>query len=463
MRVLVVGGGVSGLTAAYRLHRDGADVTLLEASQRPGGRMGFVDVGGIEMETGPDSILARKPAAVDLCRELGLPLVSPGASGAMLWTERGLTPFLKDAPFGIPGDVGDVLRWPGLSRSGRRRALRDLLIGKRKDGAEESLGSLLRRRLGDEATDRAVAPLLAGLYAGDIDRLSASATFPELIAWERAQGSLIRGSQATKRNARDAGDGKPAPMFVKPRDGMASLTDALARALGDRVRTGVVAESIAAAAGPTYSVRAAGGEVLQADTVIVATPAAAAAAQLRDLAPTAAEELGAIRLVSTSVVSFVYAEGTQSALAEGTGFVVPRGMAPMTAATWVSNKWPDPAFGTRAVVRCFVGAAGEEDVLDAPDQDIIDACARHLAAVVPLPEKPEAAVVVRWPASMPQYEVGHAARVERIRQHLPEGIFVIGNAYDGVGIPDCVRAATDIAGRLLARTGAPEDGPKEQA
>jgi oxygen-dependent protoporphyrinogen oxidase len=137
-------------------------------------------------------------------------------------------------------------------------------------------------------------------------------------------------------------------------------------------------------------------------------------------------------------------------------------MAPMTAATWLSNKWPDPAFGTRAVVRCFVGADGEEDILDAPDHDIIEACARHLSAVVALPAEPEAVTVVRWPASMPQYDVGHAARVERIREGLPEGMFVIGNAYDGVGIPDCVRAANDTADKVSAREGAPAVGQKEQ-
>jgi len=458
MRVLVVGGGVSGLTTAYRLHRAGVDVTVVEADERPGGRIGAIEIGGVTVETGPDSFLARKPWAVELCKELQLPLVSPGSSGALLWTDHGLVHYLKETPFGIPGDVGDVLRWPGLTRAGRRRALRDLLIRKRKDGVEESLGGLLRRRLGDEATDRAIAPLLGGLYAGDIDRLSASATFPELIAWERSQGSLIRGSQAAKRNARD---GKAAPMFVKPRDGMTAFTDALARALEGRIRTSAHVDSIARA-GSTYSVTTSGGEEFQADTVIIATPPAAAATQLTNLAPTSAKELGQIRSVSTSVVVFVYGDGTAGAPGEGTGFVVPRGMAPMTAATWLSNKWPDPAFGTRAVVRCFVGADGEEDILDAPDQDIIDACARHLAAVVPLPAEPDAAAVVRWPSSMPQYDVGHTARVERIREGLPEGIFVVGNAYDGVGIPDCVHAANDIADRVLADAGAPVAGQKEQ-
>ena len=148
-RVDVVGGGISGLTTAYRLAAAGAEVTVHEAADRPGGKLGMTEVGDLRLETGADSFVARKPWAVDLCRELGLAgeLMTPGAKGAYLWTDRGLVSFPKDAPFGIPGDIGDVIRWPGVSRAGRRRAAMDLLRGKRKDGVEETLGGLLRRRL----------------------------------------------------------------------------------------------------------------------------------------------------------------------------------------------------------------------------------------------------------------------------------------------------------------------------
>jgi oxygen-dependent protoporphyrinogen oxidase len=149
-------------------------------------------------------------------------------------------------------------------------------------------------------------------------------------------------------------------------------------------------------------------------------------------------------------VFLVYGDGTQAALPEGTGFVVPRGKAPMTACTWISSKWPDPAFGSRAVVRCYVGGVGDEDVLDAADQDLVGACERHLAAVLDLPARPQASSVVRWMRAMPQYEVGHVERVERIRATLPPGIFVVGSAYDGVGVPDCVRAAGETAEQVLA-------------
>jgi oxygen-dependent protoporphyrinogen oxidase len=435
-RVAVVGGGVSGLTTAYRLAAAGVDVTLFEASDRPGGKLGSIQVGDLRLEAGADSFVARKPWAVDLCSEIGLgdELVSPGTSGAYLWTDRGLVAFPKDAPFGIPGDVGDVFRWPGLSRAGRRRAAQDLLRGKRKDGVEETLGGLLRRRLGDEATDLAIAPLLGGLYAGDVDRLSASATFPELLDWESSQGSLIRGSQATMRAARR---GTPRPMFVKPRGGVERLTDTLAASLGDRIVAGA----------PVGSLAELGHDV---GATVLAVPAFEAGRLVRSLAPSTAGELNSIAYASTGVVLLVYEEGTQAALPGGTGFVVPRGKAPMTACTWISSKWPDPAFGSRAIVRCYVGGVGDEDVLEAEDDELVEACVRHLAAVVDLPSRAQASSVVRWLRAMPQYEIGHVERVRKIRETLPPGVFVVGSAYDGAGIPDCVRAAGETTDQVLA-------------
>jgi protoporphyrinogen/coproporphyrinogen III oxidase len=192
------------------------------------------------------------------------------------------------------------------------------------------------------------------------------------------------------------------------------------------------------------------GEPIAADVVVVCTEAPVARHLLEPVSRQSASDLEGIPTASTAVVLLVYAEGTAAPLPEGSGFVAPRGRTPMTAATFLSNKWPDPAFGTRAVVRCFVGAAGDEDVLGAPDDDIVAACARHLAAVVALPDRPEHAEVVRWPSSMPQYELGHIQRVARIREHLPAGIFVTGQAYDGVGVPDCVRAAGETADAVIA-------------
>jgi len=444
-RIAVVGGGVGGLTVAHRLlGRDpSADVVVLEAAERPGGKLTTVTVGGLELPAGPDSFLARKPWAVELCRELGIgnELVAPTETGAWLWTERGLVPFLADTAFGIPGDVGDVFRWPGLSRAGKWRALGDLVRSKRKDQGDETLGSLLRRRLGDEATDRTVGPLLAGLHAGDVDRLSVRATFPELQAWESSQGSLIRGAQAARRRARQ---GEPGPMFLRPAAGVQRLTEVLAGRLGDTVRTRATVTRIDPD-GAGWVLGLDGGERVRADAVVLAVPAPIARRLLEPLDHGLATELDAIPHVSTGVALMVYPDGTADDLPAGTGFVVPRGRAPMTASTWLSRKWPSEAFGTRAVVRCFVGAAGEEDVLDAADEDIVAACAVHLHALTSLPEAPVDSALIRWPASMPQYELGHLERVARLRERLPAGIVVTGPSYEGVGVPDVVRAADEAA------------------
>jgi protoporphyrinogen/coproporphyrinogen III oxidase len=449
-RVVVVGAGISGLAVAFRLlsRAPELDVVVLEAADHPGGKLATVDVGGLTLPAGADSFLARKPWAADLCRELGLgkDLVAPAASGAYLWTEQGLVRFLPETAFGIPADVGDVMRWPGVSTAGRRRALRDLLIRKRKDPGDETLGSLLRRRLGDEATDAAVAPLLAGLFAGDVDRLSAQATFPELVHWESWQGSLIRGAQAARRQSRRDDTG---PVFVRPKAGVDALPAALAAWLGDRIHTGVHVDAVIGADGG-WRVRPVIGSDLLADAVVVATEAHVARRIVAGVARDVADDLAEIPAASTAVVLLVYDEGTRDALPDGTGFVVPRGKAPMTAATWLSNKWPDEAFGTRAVVRCYVGAAGIDEVVDEPDEDIVEACTRHLAAAVRLPVAPAHVGVVRWHAAMPQYELGHVERVARIRHRLPGGIFVTGQSYDGVGVPDCVRAAGETAEAALA-------------
>jgi len=454
-RVAVVGGGIAGLATAFRLQRAGAEPVVFERAPTYGGVIAPpVTVGGLSLEPGPDSLAARKPWGAGLCRELGLTLVPPGATGAFLWTDAGLVPYLRGTAFGIPGDVGDVLRWPGLSRRGRLRALADLLKRKRRDGIEETLGELLRRRLGDEATDRAVAPLLAGLHAGAVDRLSAEATFPELLAWESSQGSLIRGSQAAMRTA---SRGAPGPLFLRPDRGMRALVDALAEALGAGLRLGVEVTAVSEG-----TVELAGGASEPVDAVVLACGARGSATLLGASrlsgAPPGLTEIGA---VSTAVVFLVYPPGTSDALPDGTGFVVPSGAAPMTAATFVSRKWPDERFADRAVVRCYVGAAGEEDVLDAPDDEIVDACARHLGAVLDLPA-PNASHVHRWWNAMPQYERGHRHRVEEIRASLPEGIFVAGSAFDGVGVSDLARAAEETAEQVLVHTSTPRPGRRKE-
>ena len=446
-RVVVVGAGIAGLAGADRLLRsdDGPEVVVLEQAGRVGGKIGSVEVGGLDVEAGPDSLLARKPSAVELVRDLGLAddLVASAPVGALVWTERGLAPF-PSGPFGIPSDPLAVWRSPGLSPRGKLRAMRDLVSRARRDDGDESLGSLLRRRLGDDMTDALVGPLLGGLFAGDVDRLSVRATFPELAAWERDHGGLIHGAHAAASVSRS----KPAaPMFVRLRGGLRRFPETLAQRVGPvRIRTSTSVTAIRRA-GDGYVVRTPTGE-LDAEAVVVTTPTYVASLLLDDVAPRASAELAAIRYVSTGAVVLVYAEGTNDALPNASGFVVPRGRLAMTACTVISKKWPDPAFGSRAIVRCFIGADGVEDIVDEPDEDIVAGVSRQIAALLPLPEPTEASAVVRWSKAMPQYDVGHLARVERIEAALPQGVVVAGQAYRGAGIADAVRSGHEAADRV---------------
>lgn len=441
-RVVVVGGGVAGLATAHRLlaAEPSLDVTLLEAGERTGGKLAGVPVGDLELEAGPDSFVARKPWAIDLCRELGIAMAEPGASGAYVWTDHGLERF-PDTALGVPADLDGLTRWRGMSRRGRLRALADLVTRPRPRDADESIGSLARRRLGDEATEVLLQPLLGGLFAGDVDRLGVRATFPELAAWERDFGGLILGARAAFRKGRSAG-----PMFLRPTEGVSALPRALEVAIGpERIRTGRATTGIRS----EDAAFVVGDLEFRADAVVLATPAWVSSALLEDLAPVAAAELASIPYVSTGVVLLAYPTGTADALPEATGFVVPRGKAPMTASTFVSRKWPSAAFGDRAVVRCFVGGAGAEDLLDEPEDEIVEAVCRHLAAVLPVPSRAEASRLVRWPRAMPQYEVGHLERVARVESSLPPGIVLVGNAYRGVGVADTVRSANDAAEEVL--------------
>jgi oxygen-dependent protoporphyrinogen oxidase len=239
-------------------------------------------------------------------------------------------------------------------------------------------------------------------------------------------------------------------MFLRLRGGFRRLTETLASTLGpERVLLGTPVRGVEGD-GDGYVVRVGDGEVA-CDSVVLATPAFATAELVRDLAPEVVDELLRIPYVSTAVVLMVYPEGTGGDLPESSGFVAPRGKLSITAATLVSRKWPDPSFGDRAVVRCFLGAAGLEEQIEIDDADLVRRAAEQLADVFPLPLEPESHAVVRWPRAMPQYGVGHLERVEAIEHALPPGVFVVGQAYRGAGIPDCVRQGNEVADRVRAR------------
>jgi oxygen-dependent protoporphyrinogen oxidase len=456
-RVVVVGAGVSGLAVARSLLRPGpddggvpVDVTVLEASGRAGGKLRTIDVGGMPVEAGADSFVVRKPWAVDLCKELGLQdeVVIPGATGAFVWARGRLVPFPDRSAFGIPSDLGELLRWRGLPRGPKLRAMLDLVRAPRKGDQDEALGALLRRRLGEGASRVLVEPLLAGLHAGDPLVLSTLATFPELRRWEVAHGSLIRGAKAAVGAAGEERGRKP--IFATVWGGLGRLVAKMVEDIGaDRVRLDRPVSAIHAE--PDGFMVEAAATHFHADALVLATPAFEAARLLGDLNPGASDELAAIPYASTAVVILVYPRGTAACLPEdGTGFVVPVGERTITACTWVSRKWPHDEFEDRAVVRCFVGRAGDERALELSDDELTTRVAAEVEAAVPIGASAEASRVVRWNRAMPQYEVGHLDRIARVTSALERtpGVVVTGAAYDGVGIADCIRQGAESAARV---------------
>ena len=451
-RVVVVGAGITGLTVAYRILRApvAAEVLVVETDREPGGVIRSVQVGDLELEAGPDSLLVRKPWAVDLCYELGLEgeLVPQGATASQILTPRGLLP-VPPGRLGIPASAIGLLRWNGMSAAARLRAMVEPVVPRRYGDRDTSVGALLRRRLGRGATYALVAPLLAGIYAGDIDRLSVEAAFPELAQWERELGSLRAGARAKAVPARRVPAG-PATPFATIRGGLRRLPDALAEALGPGIlRMGSTVVKLGREEHGPFRVVTDDGADLPADAVVLATPSAVSADLLAEVAPGAAKLIRRITAASTAIALFVYPKGTNRLLPEASGFVTRRGSLPITAATAVSKKWPRQAFGSRAVLRAFIGGSGLELELDPPDDDILSSAREALAAAYRLSAAPEHAALVRWPASMPQYAVGHLDLLGTIDAALPPGLYVAGAAYRGVGIPDRIREAGAIADRVV--------------
>jgi oxygen-dependent protoporphyrinogen oxidase len=458
-RVVVVGAGISGLAAAHALLTSAGppvDVTVVEASDRPGGKLLTIHLDGMPVEAGADSFVARKAWAVELCQELGLgdEVVIPGAWGAFVWTRGKLVAYPGRSPFGIPSEVGELLRWQGLPRGPKLRAVQDLVRPARRDSGDEALGHLLRRRLGVRASRVLVEPLLGGLHAGDPMRLSVLATFPELKEWERRHGSLIRGAKAAVEAAGEEKGHKP--LFATVWGGLSRLADKLVEAIGaERVRLGSRVSGIE----PTregFVVRSQGSRPPEhVDAVILATPAYESARILETISPEASRDLADMPYTSTAVVFLAYPPGSAARLPQGTGFVVPQGEATMTACTWVSRKWPAKEFGDRAVLRCFVGRAGMEDALALSDEELTVVVSREVEMATPMGLEPSASCVVRWDRSMPHYEVGHLDRVTGIEQALSAspGLHITGSAYGGVGIPDCIRQGREAAKAVLAYLG----------
>ncbi|WP_243653033.1 protoporphyrinogen oxidase [Tumebacillus sp. BK434] len=472
---VIIGGGITGMSTAYYLEQkareQGIDlqIYLLEADDKLGGKVQTVRRDGFVIEAGPDSFLARKTAAVTLCRELGIDgeLVgtNPNARKTYILHQGKLHRIPQGLNIGVPTQFMPFATTTLLSWGGKLRAGLDLIKPKSTHQGDQSLGAFLERRLGTEVVDRLAEPLLAGIYAGDLRKLSMRATFPQYETLEQKYGSLIRGMLAQAQEAKAAQantaqkpelGARPLPnsVFLTFRTGLARLIESLEAAYKrTEVRKSTRVEKLEEQEGGGYTVRLQDGNTLDADAVIITTPNYEAA-NILPASFSPKTQLNQVPYVSVATVVFAFDKGVIDFPLDASGFVVPKkeGIT-ITAATWTSSKWLHTAEDGKVLMRFYVGRGGDEAIVEEPDEEIIRRVRKDLQATMGVTAEPAFSIVSRWKRSMPQYTVGHLDRVktftDQAERELP-GVFFAGAGFTGLGIPDCIGQGVAMADKVIS-------------
>jgi oxygen-dependent protoporphyrinogen oxidase len=444
--VVVVGAGIAGLAVAFELQKRGLAPLVLESAPRPGGVIFTERFDGWTIDAGPDSMLVQKPAAVSLCRELGIgdrlhPTLPPRT--AYVLRDGRLHPLMEGSAFGFPIRVAPLATSSLFSWAGKLRMAMEVAVPRRTSRDDESLATFVRRRFGEEAVDYLAEPLLAGIHAGDVDRLSTRALFPRLAEAERSSGSVIRAFRALHVKA------SPQGAFVSLPGGTMELVDALTAALAP----GTVQVSSRAS-----DLRRAGGFVIDtpngaihARSVILAVPAYSAAGLLRSVDTTLAGLCDTISYASTATVAFGFRRAQVRHPLNGSGFVVPRAeQNPLLASTWVSSKWPARAPEGHVLIRAFLGGGRDPHRLERSDDELIETAREALSEILEISGEPVFSPrIYRWTRQSPQFEVGHLQRLAAVEESLASvpGLFVAGSGFRAIGIPDCIQDGRDTAAR----------------
>ncbi len=468
-RIAIVGGGISGLSAAWRLHTErqrGAELecVLYEASSRLGGVLVTERVDDCLVEAGPDSFLSEKSWSLDFCRELGLGDQLIGSNDAerktYILVNNRLVPIPDGLQFMVPTRILPILFTPLFSWGAKLHMVQEYFYRPPNGaaGRDPSVAEMVERHFGPEMVERLADPLLAGVYGGDAASLSAAAVLPRFVDMEKRYGSLSRAMLAARKQRAEAakqnGQQPPAPrpLFTSLRGGMQQLVDAIVPRLGTMARTnapvaGVLRRSQAWQVVPQH------GPAEDFDSVILAVPAYAAAAMLQTCSPPLAEELAEIPYSSSLTVALGYNRSDLAAMPPGFGFLVPRSEGRrIMALTFVHTKFPHRAPPDRAIIRVFLGGSRDPEALSLEDEEILAIVQQELADILGLRATPRFARLYRWDRAMAQYASGHLRRMERLDQlkrSLP-GLELAGNAYRGIGVPDCIASGLSAADRVLS-------------
>jgi oxygen-dependent protoporphyrinogen oxidase len=442
--VAIIGGGVSGLAAAFELQKRKRSVVVFEREQRPGGIIQTERVGEFVIDEGPDALLVQKPAAVALCNELGIGdrLIPTNRPRTAYVLRRGqLHPLPEASILGFPTRLAPLLRSGLFSWPAKLRIAAEPFISRRHGLGDESIADFVRRRFGSEAVTYIAEPLLAGIHAGYVERLSMSALFPRLVEAEARTGSVVKSFRGEKSSSNSEG------VFRSFSNGLGELVEGLMHAIPARsVRLGSNVTKIES--GAEYIIHVDGQPSMRARSLLLSIPAYAVSELLRPVDAELAAACQTIRYLSTAVVVFAFPRDAVRHQLKGTGFVVPRAeKIHITAAAWITSKWPHRAPEQTALLRAFLGGARDPDVLSKTDRELSDAALADLTKILDIRGLPTLTRVYRWKQASPQQEVGHTELMHNIERKLAThpGLFISAAGFRGVGIPDCVADARSTA------------------
>ncbi|AYC30163.1 protoporphyrinogen oxidase [Paenisporosarcina cavernae] len=456
-KIIIIGGGITGLSAAFYMQKEAREkgypleITLIESSPRLGGKIQTLRKDGFIVERGPDSFLARKVSFGQLAEDLGIEdqLVKNATGQAYVLVGEELHPIPAGSVMGIPTEISPFVTSGLFSWSGKVRAAGDFVLPKSNIQGDQSLGHFFRRRFGNEVVENLIEPLLSGIYAGDLDRLSLQATFPQFEKVEQEHRSLILGTKRT--TPKSPTKAKKEGIFRTFRDGLETIVESLEQALTDvQLYKGVRAERLQQV-GEQVEITLNTGSTLQADGIILTTPHGVTKSLLEEHG--IMEEFEEMPSTSVATVAMAFKEDQVQISKDGTGFVVSRNSDySITACTWTHKKWPTTTPEGHVLMRGYVGRAGDEAIVDLSDKEIEKVVLDDLRKTTKIDGDPLFTVVTRWKEAMPQYVVGHQDRVQRVKADLATKlphVKLAGSSYEGLGLPDCVDQGKAMTRELL--------------